>query len=374
MGCIHEITGHTKLTGLLGSPVAHSISPLMHNESFKMLGLDYVYLCFDVPEDNLETVFNGLKKLNIAGFNCTMPDKTRICQLVDELSPAASMIGAVNTVVNDNGKFIGHNTDGIGYMQSVKDAGYDITGSTMTLLGAGGAASSIFVQAALDGVKNINIFSIKDRFWEKAERMVEAVNKNTDCTARLMELGDDALLADSIADSQILTNATSVGMAPNVDGCIVSDNSMLPEGLIVSDVIYNPMETKLLKMAKERGCKTFNGMYMLLYQGAEAFKIWTGREMPVEHIKNCISIKISNSKIHFEAKTVSVSAHIENSSRHFFITNNELLKCTETDTAFLIINYYFSFFVFFSMPTAQTFQEYALRQSEFLLWDVSFQA
>lgn len=285
MGCIHEITGHTKLTGLLGSPVAHSISPLMHNESFRMLGLDYVYLCFDVPEDNLETVFNGLKKLNIAGFNCTMPDKTRICQLVDELSPAASMIGAVNTVVNDNGKFIGHNTDGIGYMQSVKDAGYDITGSTMTLLGAGGAASSIFVQAALDGVKNINIFSIKDRFWEKAERMVEAVNKNTDCTARLMELGDDALLADSIADSQILTNATSVGMAPNVDGCIVSDNSMLPEGLIVSDVIYNPMETKLLKMAKERGCKTFNGMYMLLYQGAEAFKIWTGREMPVEHIK-----------------------------------------------------------------------------------------
>lgn len=285
MGCIHEITGHTKLTGLLGSPVTHSISPLMHNESFRMLGLDYVYLCFDVPEDNLETVFNGLKKLNIAGFNCTMPDKTRICQLVDELSPAASMIGAVNTVVNDNGKFIGHNTDGIGYMQSVKDAGYDITGSTMTLLGAGGAASSIFVQAALDGVKNINIFSIKDRFWEKAERMVEAVNKNTDCTARLMELGDDALLADSIADSQILTNATSVGMAPNVDGCIVSDNSMLPEGLIVSDVIYNPMETKLLKMAKERGCKTFNGMYMLLYQGAEAFKIWTGREMPVEHIK-----------------------------------------------------------------------------------------
>lgn len=285
MGCIHEITGHTKLTGLLGSPVAHSISPLMHNESFRMLGLDYVYLCFDVPEKNLETVFNGLKKLDIAGFNCTMPDKTRICQLVDELSPAASMIGAVNTVVNDNGKFIGHNTDGIGYMQSVKDAGYDIAGSTMTLLGAGGAASSIFVQAALDGVKNINIFSIKDRFWEKAERMVEAVNKNTGCTARLVELGDDALLADSIADSQILTNATSVGMAPNTEGCIIPDSSMLPEGLIVSDVIYNPMETKLLKMAKERGCKTFNGMYMLLYQGAEAFKIWTGREMPVEHIK-----------------------------------------------------------------------------------------
>lgn len=285
MGYINEITGHTKLTGLLGSPVAHSKSPLMHNESFRQLGLDYVYLCFDVPENDLKTAFEGLKKLNVAGFNCTMPDKTLICQFLDELSPAASMIGAVNTVVNENGKFIGHNTDGIGYMQSVKDAGFDIIGDTMTLLGAGGAASSIFVQAAIDGVKNINVFSIKDRFWDNAERMVEMVNKNTNCNAKLFELGDDSVLANAIANSQILTNATSVGMAPNTDNCIINDKSMLREDLIVSDVIYNPMETKLLTMAKEQGCKTFNGLYMLLYQGAEAFKIWTGKEMPVEHIK-----------------------------------------------------------------------------------------
>lgn len=285
MGCINEITGHTKLTGLLGSPVAHSKSPLMHNESFRQLDLDYVYLCFDVPENDLKTAFEGLKKLNVSGFNCTMPDKTLICQFLDELSPAASMIGAVNTVVNENGKFIGHNTDGIGYMQSVKDAGFDIIGDTMTLLGAGGAASSIFVQAAIDGVKNINVFSIKDKFWDNAERMVEMVNKNTNCTAKLFELGSDAVLADAIADSQILTNATSVGMAPNTDNCIINDKSMLREDLIVSDVIYNPMETKLLTMAKEQDCQTFNGLYMLLYQGAEAFKIWTGKEMPVEHIK-----------------------------------------------------------------------------------------
>ena len=170
-------------------------------------------------------------------------------------------------------------------MQSVKDAGFDIIGDTMTLLGAGGAASSIFVQAAIDGVKNINVFSIKDKFWDNAERMVEMVNKNTNCTAKLFELGSDAVLADAIADSQILTNATSVGMAPNTDNCIINDKSMLREDLIVSDVIYNPMETKLLTMAKEQGCQTFNGLYMLLYQGAEAFKIWTGKEMPVEHIK-----------------------------------------------------------------------------------------
>ena len=291
MGCINEINGHTKLTGLLGSPVAHSKSPLMHNEAFKELGLNYVYLCFDVPENNLKIAYEGLKKLNVAGFNCTMPDKTLICELVDELSPAASMIGAVNTVVNKDGRFIGHNTDGIGYMQSVKDAGFDIIGDTMTLLGAGGAASSIFVQAALDGVKNINVFSIKDRFWEKAEKIVDAVNSKTDCNAKLIELGNDDVLGESIEKSQILTNATSVGMAPNVDSCIIPDKKMLREDLIVSDVIYNPMETKLLRMAKEQGCQTFNGLYMLLYQGAEAFKIWTGKDMPIEHMKEVLNIR-----------------------------------------------------------------------------------
>lgn len=285
MGCINEITGHTRLTGLLGSPVAHSKSPLMHNEAFRLLRLDYVYLCFDVKEDSLKTAFEGLKKLNVAGFNCTMPDKTAICELLDDLSPAAKMIGAVNTVVNENGRYIGHNTDGIGYMQSVKDAGFDLKGETMTLLGAGGAASSIFVQAALDGVKKINLFSIKDRFWEKAEKMVDMVNSNTDCDAKLIELGNDDILSEAISNSKILTNATSVGMAPNTDNCIVKDFSVFNENLIVSDVIYNPMETKLLKIAKEHGCPTFNGIYMLLYQGAEAFKLFTGKDMPVEEIK-----------------------------------------------------------------------------------------
>lgn len=285
MGYINEITGHTRLTGLLGSPVAHSKSPLMHNEAFRLLRLDYVYLCFDVKEDSLKTAFEGLKKLNVAGFNCTMPDKTAICELLDDLSPAAKMIGAVNTVVNENGRYIGHNTDGIGYMQSVKDAGFDIKGKTMTLLGAGGAASSIFVQAALDGVKKINLFSIKDRFWEKAEKMVDMVNSNTDCDAKLIELGNDDILNEAISNSKILTNATSVGMAPNTDNCIVKDFSVFNENLIVSDVIYNPMETKLLKIAKEHGCPTFNGIYMLLYQGAEAFKLFTGKDMPVEEIK-----------------------------------------------------------------------------------------
>lgn len=285
MGCINEITGHTKLTGLLGSPVAHSKSPLMHNEAFRLLNLDYVYLCFDVPEENLAVAFEGLKKLNIAGFNCTMPDKTLMCQLVDELSPAAKMIGAVNTVVNDNGKFVGHNTDGRGYIRSLESFGHTIQNKKMTVLGAGGAASSIIVQAALDGACEIDVFSLKDAFWDKAEKMVADINANTNCKVNLIEMGNDDDLANSIATSHILTNATSVGMAPNVDGCLIKSSDMLRSDLIVSDIIYNPLETKLYKMAQEKGCPVFNGLYMLLYQGSEAFKLWTGKDMPEEEIK-----------------------------------------------------------------------------------------
>lgn len=281
-----NITGHTKLTGLLGSPVAHSISPMMHNDSFKLLDLDYVYLCFDVDTTTLKTAVDGMKVMGVRGFNCTMPDKNLMCELADKLSPAAEMIGAVNTVVNDDGILTGHNTDGIGYMRAVKDAGHDIIGKNMTLLGAGGAATAICVQAALDGVASINVFSIKDQFFGRAHNLVDKINKNTNCKASLYELDDKTMLNKSIENSHILTNATSVGMAPNTDNCIITDESIFRPDLIVSDVIYNPRETKLLTMAKAHGCKTFNGLYMLLYQGAEAFKIWTGKEMPIEQIKN----------------------------------------------------------------------------------------
>ena len=137
---MNNITGHTGLTALLGSPVAHSISPLMHNESFRLLGLDYVYLCFDVNEETLPAAVAGLKTCGIRGFNLTMPNKNKIVELLDELSPEAQLIGAVNTVLNDNGKLIGYNTDGYGFMQSVRDAGHDITGKNITVMGVGGAS------------------------------------------------------------------------------------------------------------------------------------------------------------------------------------------------------------------------------------------
>ncbi len=281
----HSLTGHTKLTGLLGSPVSHSISPLMHNEAFRLLGLDFAYLCFDVKEDSMEKAVEGLRTLGARGWNCTMPDKQKMCELSDQLSPAARMIGAVNTVVNENGVLTGHNTDGVGYMMAVKEAGYDIIGKNMTLLGAGGAATAIAVQAALDGVSRLNLFNRKGRSWEHAVKLADTINANTSCQVQLYDLADEAALRDSILESAILTNGTSVGMAPNDSACILSDTSFLEPGLIVSDIIYNPRETRLLKLAKERGCSTFNGLYMLLFQGAEAFRLWTGKEMPVSEIK-----------------------------------------------------------------------------------------
>lgn len=280
-----NITGHTVLTALLGSPVSHSISPMMHNEAFQQLGLDYAYLAFDVDLDHLKDAVSGLKTLNCRGFNCTMPHKTLVCEYVDQLSQAASLIGAVNTVVNDNGILTGHNTDGIGYMQSISTAGYDIIGKEMTLLGTGGAATAIAVQAALDGVKKINIFNRTGASFERAKTLVDSLNQQTACEVSLYDILDTTTLSSSLKNSAILTNATSVGMAPNTDNSIITDPSLFHEELLVSDIIYNPEETLLLRIAKKAGCNTLNGLYMLLYQGAEAFRIWTGKEMPVALIK-----------------------------------------------------------------------------------------
>lgn len=281
----YEITGKTKLTGLLGSPVAHSISPQMHNEAFRQLGLDYVYLAFDVTPEHLESAVLGLKAIGIHGFNLTMPLKVHIIPLLDELTPAARLANAVNTVIIKDGVLIGHNTDGIGYMHSVLDAGYDIIGKKMTLLGAGGAATAICVQAALDGVSAIDMFKRKNASWDDTLAFCRKITDETGCPIRLLDISDQKALAESLSDSAILTNATNVGMAPDTEKSPITDISVLRKDLIVSDIIYNPKETLLLKQAKEAGCPHFNGLYMLLYQGAASFTYWTGEKMPIQLIK-----------------------------------------------------------------------------------------
>lgn len=282
---MNQTTTQTKLTALLGSPISHSISPLMHNESFRQLGLDYVYKAYDVDIEHLRNAVEELRAINARGFNLTMPNKNAMCELCDSLSPAAQIIGAVNTVVNDNGHLTGYTTDGIGYMRGLREDGYNVIGKKMTLLGAGGAATSIFVQAALDGMSEISIFSRRSKFYDRAIQIISTLKKHADCKIRLFDFEDESVLRREISESVLLTNGTSVGMAPNEDCSLITDTSMFHKDLIVSDVIYNPKETKLLRQAREAGCTTQNGLYMLLYQGAEAFKLWTGKEMPVELIK-----------------------------------------------------------------------------------------
>lgn len=281
-----DISGKTKLTGLLGSPVAHSISPAMHNEAFRLLGLDYAYLAFDVGPEQLKTAVEGLKAIGIRGFNLTMPDKVPILDLVDELTPAATLAGACNTVINNDGYLIGHTTDGIGYMRSCQDAGHNIIGEKMTILGAGGAATAIVTQAALDGVSSIDIFrrNRPDAFAQ-TEAFAKKVTAHTGCLVQVYDIEDEIQLKNSLEASRILTNATNVGMAPNADASPIKDVHFFHPDLIVSDIIYNPRQTKLMAMADSVGCPTFNGMYMLLYQGAAAFECWTGHQMPVEQIK-----------------------------------------------------------------------------------------
>ena len=278
---------------LLGSPVAHSMSPAMHNEAFTELGLDYRYLAFDVKEGELAGVLDSFRKMGVRGFNLTMPLKTEAVALCDRLSPAAEISGSVNTVVLEaDGTATGHTTDGIGFTESARQEGVDFREQKVTLLGTGGAGIAILVQLALDGAREIAVFErAGSRFHARTTRVVSELNARTSCHVTVYDY-DDAVMQQQIAESCLLINATNVGMAPNTDACIIPDASWLTKRadgisapLIVSDVIYNPRKTKLLAMAEACGLKSFNGINMLLYQGAAAFELWTGEKMPTEKIK-----------------------------------------------------------------------------------------
>ena len=209
-----RLTGHTELVGLIAYPIRHSSSPAMHNEAFAYLGLDYAYLAFEVDNSTLEDAVKGIRALKLVGSNVSMPNKTVVGQYLDKLSPAAELVGAVNTIVNKNGVLEGHCTDGIGYMQSLKDYDIDVIGKKMTIVGAGGAGTAIEIQAALDGVAELSIFNIKDKFWANAENTVKKINEKTNCKAQLFDLADHEALKREIDSSVLLANATGCGMKP----------------------------------------------------------------------------------------------------------------------------------------------------------------
>ncbi|MFT8350821.1 shikimate dehydrogenase [Clostridium saccharoperbutylacetonicum] len=280
-----RISGSTALYCLIGSPVDHSGSPAMYNYSFQKLGIDSAYVAFDISEEKVSDAIAAFKTLNIRGANVTMPCKSEVVKYMDELSPAARIIGAVNTIINESGKLTGHITDGVGFVRNLKEHGVDIKGKIITVLGAGGAATAIVVQCALDGAKEINIFNIKDAFYQKAEKTIENIKKEVpECVVNLCDLEDTQKLNEQIAASDILVNATRVGMHPNEEESPIKDTNVFTKELVVADVVYNPRKTKILEDAEAVGCTIVHGIGMLLWQGAEAFKLYTGLEMPADEV------------------------------------------------------------------------------------------
>ena len=281
------ISGKTKLLCLIGSPVAHSMSPEMHNLSCELLRLDYAYMAFDIKENQVQEFLDAAKLMNIRGFNVTMPCKMEAARLVDELSPAAEIMQAANTVVNDNGRLIGHNTDGVGFVRNLADHGVEVKDKVITLMGGGGAGTAIFVQLALDGAKEIRVFNRKGANFDKLVTIAGKIREYAPgCVMKVCDIADEKVLYASVRQSDILVNATNVGMKPNEDASMIKDMSVYHENLVVAEIIYNPVETKMMKDAREAGVlKVVGGKGMLLWQGEEAFRLFTGEQMPVGEVK-----------------------------------------------------------------------------------------
>lgn len=282
-----RIKGTTQLLCLIGTPVGHSGSPAMHNFAFREHGLDYAYLAFDIREEQAPEAMKALKLLNARGFNVTMPCKNIVAQNVDEISPEAKIIGACNTVVNDNGRLVGYITDGSGFVLNLSEHDVEVKDKKMVILGAGGAATAIQVQCAFEGARSITIFNGNDPFLDRARGTAGKLAKETpDCEVKVYSIDEREIFEAAIKDADILVNGTSVGMKPREDATLVEDTSLFRPELVVCDVVYNPTETRLMREAKEAGCeKVIGGEGMLLWQGAVAYKLWTGKDFPVKEYR-----------------------------------------------------------------------------------------
>ncbi len=268
------ITGKTKLFGLIGDPVEHSLSPSMHNAAFKYFNLDYVYVPFHVKKEYLEAAVQGARSLEIKGLNVTIPHKTAVMKYLDVLDHTAELIGAVNTIKFDDG-IKGYNTDGIGAVRAIEEI-ITVKDKNIVILGAGGASRAISFQIILSGAGRV---IIANRTLNKAFKLKENLVEKLDADVEAIDLGEK--LKEELKDADILINTTPIGMYPNNNQEPLVTSEMMHENLIVNDIIYNPLETGLLMEGHKAGAKTVNGVKMLIYQGIESFKIWTGYEPPV---------------------------------------------------------------------------------------------
>ena len=272
-----NVLGRTRVLGVFGHPVSHSLSPVMHNAAIEALGLDYIYVPFHVQPENLEEAVTGVRALGIAGVNVTIPHKERIIEYLDEVSDYALQIGSVNTVVNENGRLRGDTTDGSGFMKSAEAAWGRLNGSKVLVLGAGGSAKAVSFVLGRADCKLV----IANRTYERAAALVEALNsvfgEGFSSVAKL----EDEVLAEEIRNADLLVNTTSVGMHPDVDSIPVRADLLRP-GLLVYDLVYNPLKTKLVVESESRKASAVSGLKMLAYQGAQSFEMWTGVQAPVD--------------------------------------------------------------------------------------------
>jgi shikimate dehydrogenase len=251
----------------------------MQNAAFKALNLDWEYVPFEVLPKDLSEAIHGMRALHIAGFNVTIPHKEAILPMLDEVTQLARIIGAVNTIKNQEGLLVGYNTDGPGFMDSLKDrAKLNPKGKKVILLGAGGAARAVSVMLAEAGIKSLSITDIQEK---KAEELISYVSSYFEIEGESLGANHPRLQA-ALANADLLVNASPIGMHPKINESPLPDDIKLPENLLVYDLVYNPAETKLIKSAKSFGCKTFSGLDMLIRQGAMAFTLWTGLEAPLE--------------------------------------------------------------------------------------------
>jgi shikimate dehydrogenase len=277
----YTVSGKTRICGLIGDPVEHSMSPAMHNAAFRELELDYIYVPFRVKSTELGQAIAGMRALNMMGLNVTVPHKVAVMQFLDKLDHLAEKIGAVNTIVNDDGALTGYNTDATGFLQALLERGIEPKDKKVVLLGAGGAARAIAFILAERGAALLILNRALELNW--AKDLANRISQSFGQKVKALELNGKNL-TKTIGKADILVNATSVGMSPKADKTPVPADYLRPD-LIVYDIVYNPMKTRLLREAEAAGASTISGVDMLVWQGVLAFEKWTGQKAPVELMK-----------------------------------------------------------------------------------------
>ncbi|OPA78363.1 shikimate dehydrogenase [Paenibacillus selenitireducens] len=274
------ISSEASVFGVIGDPIRHSKSPLMHNSALQALGIDGVYTALHVKPEDIGEAIRGIRALGFRGINVTIPHKLNVIPLLDELDEGAKFIGAVNTIVNDKGRLIGYNTDGIGYVRSLKEeVEPDLAGRRILVIGAGGAARGIVYALTQESPE---VIWIANRTIERAEELALALQH----CGNLVGIGTEQI-SDICGDVDIIINTTSVGMFPHMEETPISLEGFRTD-IIVSDLIYNPLETTILRQARERGSRTHGGLGMFVYQGAYAFEYWTGQTAPIEVMRQAV--------------------------------------------------------------------------------------